>query len=39
MAMEKAMDSPQKSRHKRQNIYLDLYTFSFSDGESILLAE
>ena len=33
------LDSPRKSRHKKQNIYLDLYTFSFSDVESILLAE
>ena len=33
------MDSPQKSRHKKQKIYLNLYTSSFSDGESILLAE
>lgn len=33
------LDSPQKSRHKKQNIYLNLYTPSFSDGESILLAE
>ena len=33
------LDSPQKSRHKKQKIYLNLYTSSFSDGESILLAE
>ena len=35
----KKVDRPQKSRHKKQNIYLNLYTSSFSDGESILLAE
>ena len=33
------LDSPQKSRHKKQKIYLNLYISSFSDGESILLAE
>ena len=33
------LDSPQKSRHKKQKIYLNLHISSFSDGESILLAE